>query len=60
MPSKLIDYAIINRPILNVKNDFDRNVVLEFISGDYTHATRIENIDQYRIENVCQKFLALK
>lgn len=59
-PSKLIDYAIINKPILSIKTGGLNEVFInEFLSGDYTHQLFIDNPDQYRIENVCIKFLEL-
>jgi len=59
IPSKLIDYAISGKPILNIRREFDKNAIDQFLSGDYRHAYQINNIDQYRIENVCSKFLSL-
>ena len=57
-PSKLIDYAIVKRPVLNI---FDNDEKLEdlhsFIVGDYSNQLKIENIEQYKIENVVHKFL---
>jgi len=59
-PSKLIDYAIVNRPILSVKTgELNRQAVNEFLSGNYHQQLVIEDPDQYRIEKVCSKFLSL-
>ena len=59
-PSKLIDYAILQKPILSIKTGgFQPEVVTEFLRADYTHALTIENPDQYRIENVARRFLEL-
>ena len=59
-PSKLIDYAILGLPILNINSGkLDHKNILAFLNGDYTGRYVIENPDQYRIENVCQKFLDL-
>ena len=59
-PSKLIDYVIINKPILSVKTGgLNKAVVDEFLSGNYLHRVIIDEPDQYRIENVCSKFLSL-
>jgi len=59
-PSKLIDYAILKKPILSVKfGDLKKDHVLEFLNGNYQSALKIEDPDQYRIENVAKKFLAL-
>lgn len=60
VPSKLIDYAIINKPILSIKSyDLNEKKVKEFMMKDYKNALNIENIDQYRIENVVRSFLDL-
>ncbi|WP_199117572.1 glycosyltransferase [Pedobacter sp. ASV28] len=59
-PSKLIDYAIINKPILSVKTfGFDNRPFLEFLNGNYDGQLHIPDPDQYRIENVCNKFINL-
>lgn len=60
-PSKLIDYCITKRPILNViSKEFNPLVVDEFLIGDYKNQFVISDINQYRIENVCAAFLNLK
>ena len=59
-PSKLIDYAIINKPILSVNSfNFNETVALEFLAGSYESGLIIKNRDQYRIQNVARKFLKL-
>ncbi len=59
-PSKLIDFAIIQKPILSIKTGhFDQEIIIEFLQGNYKNAIQIENPNQYRIENVAQKFLTL-
>jgi hypothetical protein len=59
-PSKLIDYAIIDKPICNVETgNLDIANIYAFLSGDYTNALKIENIENYRIENVAETFLKL-
>ena len=59
-PSKLIDYAIVQKPILNVHpTEVDKEIVLEFLKGDYHNAFVVDNVEQYHIENVVKKFLNL-
>jgi glycosyltransferase involved in cell wall biosynthesis len=59
-PSKLIDYAIINKPVLSIKtNGLNKKAIDEFIAGNYQQQYIINNPTQYRIENVCNQFLAL-
>lgn len=60
-PSKLIDYYIANRPILSVPHEkINTNTILEFISGKYEQQFILENIENYDIKNVAQKFLSLQ
>jgi hypothetical protein len=59
-PSKLIDYLILKKPILSVKTgNLNIKVAKEFLSGNYEGKMLIEDPDQYRIENVCNKFIQL-
>jgi hypothetical protein len=59
-PSKLIDYLILEKPILSIKTgSLNEKTVNEFLAGDYSHQLVIEDPEQYRIENVCEKFLQL-
>ncbi|MGE6219781.1 glycosyltransferase [Nubsella zeaxanthinifaciens] len=59
-PSKLIDYAIIKKPILSVKTfGFKPEAFIEFLEGNYAQQLQIPNADQYRIQNVCAKFIEL-
>ncbi len=57
-PSKLIDYHLTGRPILSfTSNEVDKKKLNDFLEGDYAGAFTFENIEQYRIENVCKAFL---
>lgn len=59
-PSKLIDYYLTGRPVLSVPSiGLDTEKVDQFLDGDYSNKYRFKDVDQYRIENVCKKFLAL-
>jgi hypothetical protein len=59
-PSKLIDYGIINKPILNIETgNFNPQTVADFLNGQYTDSLKLGDIDQYRIENVAQSFIKL-
>jgi hypothetical protein len=57
IPSKLIDYAICGRPVLNIKKTLDPMVIQQFMKADYQNRMEIGSIDQYKIENVCAAFL---
>lgn len=61
VPSKLIDYALTNRPILEITSDFSQvNEFREFLNGDFSSRKEITNIWQYDIRNVADAFLKLK
>jgi hypothetical protein len=59
-PSKLIDYWLCGRPILNIKStNFDKRVVNKFLARKFDNAYIIDEPDQYRIEKVVSRFLNL-
>jgi hypothetical protein len=59
-PSKLIDYYLTGRPVLSVPSyNIDKKVINEFLFGDYSNRQTFENMEQYRIEKVCRRFLDL-
>jgi hypothetical protein len=58
-PSKLIDYAIVNRPVINITTDIDEDAVLNFLQGNYSNRMDLPNPDQYHISNVAKSFLNL-
>ena len=59
-PSKLIDYALTKRPILDIGNDFRQSSEFnEFMQGDYSHAHVVNNLEDYNIINVASKFVEL-
>ena len=52
-PSKLIDYALSGRPILEITSDFnEKKAFVEFISGNFQHQTTIPDIESYNVKNV--------
>ena len=56
---KLIDYAFSKTPILSYHGVEDNIIFKQFLKGNYSNQLLVDNIDQYRIENVCQQFLEL-
>lgn len=59
-PSKLIDYAITKRPILEISSEFSEiSIFEEFMNKDYHNEKKVENIEQYNIKNVVNKFISL-
>lgn len=59
-PSKLIDYALTKRPILEITSDFEEEKSFnQFMEGDYTNQMNFENIQRYDIKNVANQFFKL-
>lgn len=60
IPSKLIDYAITNRPILSLDPENpETSIIDEFFSRNYSRRKVVENIQQYQISEVVRKFIDL-
>ncbi len=59
-PSKLIDYALSDRPILSINSqNIDIDKLKSFLHRDYRNSLEIDNLEQYDIKNVVQQFLNL-
>lgn len=59
-PSKLIDYALAKRPILNVNPiNPEHEKITNFLNGDYREAVVVQDLQNYNISNVATKFLNL-
>lgn len=58
-PSKLIDYAIVERPVLNIKNKTDYPKIKKFLSMNYEDKMDIPSLENYSISNVAIKFVRL-
>lgn len=60
VPSKLIDYYLSSRPIVDITTDFtEKDVFNEFFNGDYSQEHIKGDISQYDINNVGDSFLKL-
>ena len=60
LPSKIIDFLIIDKPILSIKTgDLKEKVVHQFLSKNYKNTLQTGNRDRYRIENVAKQFINL-
>lgn len=60
IPSKLIDYGLSGRPILSVNPvDLNQSVINEFLNRVYSNQYIVNNLQQYDIRNVADKFLEL-
>ena len=62
VPSKLIDYTLMGRPILDISTQFtkeEENNFLMFLKGDYSNKHEDIDIEQYSIKRVCDSFIEL-
>ena len=61
-PSKLIDYALAKRPILEVSTTMsyeEKKNLNDFLRGDYTHQQTVKDIEQFDNKNVAKRFVQL-
>ena len=59
-PSKLLDYYLTTRPIIDITTDYNESVITdEFLNGNYAHQHVKADISKYDIRNVGQQFLKL-
>ena len=59
-PSKIIDYLLTKRPILDVSTNFLELILFnEFLDGNYKNQKKIQDISQFNITNVVDKFIEL-
>jgi glycosyltransferase involved in cell wall biosynthesis len=59
-PSKIIDYVIVDRPILSIGKNIDYNTINQFLRKDYTNKLIVGDVSEFDIKNVAQKFLNLE
>ncbi len=62
VPSKLIDYSLSKRPILELTSSFDKDEQEnfdDFVLGKYKNQKVVENLEQYNSINVAESFLQL-
>jgi hypothetical protein len=59
-PSKLIDYLIVDRPVLSVKfKELNKDFIAEFLSGIYKNKIDLGDPSDYHIENIVESFISL-
>lgn len=59
-PSKLIDYAITGRPILEISSSFQEQQAFdEFLDGNYNNKTIVDNIERFNIKNIVSDMIGL-
>jgi hypothetical protein len=59
-PSKLIDYAIANRPILSLNScALDKTAFDEFLEGNYTRRTEVPDASNFDVSKVAAQFESL-
>lgn len=59
LPSKLIDYALTGRPVLNVKMEFSGDEIRAFLTGDYSKRMVLPDPEDYHIKHVSRLFLEI-
>ncbi len=59
VPSKLIDYAITNRPVLNIDSQLKKDEIEAFINKDYSRRMPLPTASDYHINNIATKFIKL-
>jgi hypothetical protein len=59
VPSKLIDYAITGKPVLNIDKDFSDDLLKEFLARDYSRKMQLPDPEKFLISNIADKFLTL-
>ena len=59
VPSKLIDYSILNKPVLNIDNGFTDNDIHDFLLGNYNNRMQLPDPWQYHINNIAGLFMEL-
>lgn len=59
VPSKLIDYALSGRPIMNINSSFlDKELIMEFLDKNYSRK-RVIDLSKYDIRKVSTEFTRL-
>lgn len=59
-PSKLIDYGLAGRPILNVNPlNPQKKIIDQFLIADFTNQKILNDLERYDIKNVSNQFLQL-
>lgn len=59
VPSKLIDYSITGRPVLNIDSTFAFKDIFDFLNGDFRNKMKLPEPQKYHIRNVAGQFLNL-
>ena len=63
IPSKLIDYAITGRPVLNIDKNFKFEHIEKFINGDYSYKMSLPDVENFHISKIngkCKPFLKIR
>ena len=59
-PSKLIDYSLAKRPVIEITTSFHEKATFEqFLRGDYSNQMVLPDISKYNISNIADKFIEL-
>lgn len=60
-PSKLIDYSLSGRPILSIdtNKEIDKGLIDSFLDANYNDRTVLDNMENFNIKNVANRFIKL-
>ena len=61
-PSKLIDYSLTRRPVLEISTDFteiEKNIFIHFLNKDYSASVHIKDLSIFNAMNVADQFIKL-
>lgn len=62
VPSKLIDYSLAKRPIINISSEFsilEKDNFDRFMNHEYSEQFKIDNFEQYDSKNIAEEFIKL-
>jgi len=59
VPSKLIDYAFVNRPVLSVGKNINEQLILNFLNGNYDGKMHLPDLKNYDISKIANDFIEL-
>lgn len=59
MPSKLIDYAVAGRPVLNIEHDFSPAICTEFMHGNYKNKMVLPPAETLHINTIVEQIISL-
>lgn len=57
-PSKLIDYALVKRPVININSyTLDISTINEFLNGNYRNRIEMHDVEKFNIKRIVAEYL---